>query len=939
MQRAVTASRAFKFSQKYLRYLAIGNAWGYRHEVGVECYLFTSQRRFTGCDKPSPPSKIGARPSPRRVKPVDDSYADVLEEDDEMSSTTKNLSSDSLLKVPSGESLHRPRVSDEIKDFEDEEEGMRSVSDRGEGLPYGGTHSSEYASEAAGEDSDGASLVERGDGILPNDERIRERQEWLRELPLTQVLDRMLNYLRSTCNEKLVDEEEEDTLFPVVIERFNEFSVNQLLEIVSVMYARSTLLRYGIQLNDMVRDRIALIASTAAKQRRDAGHKTASGLVEDGAEEETESLLVSEEEEKKRLAMSDPVLHDAAAQITPETVLRALLVMGMSARRKRDLPFFHVLGAYFAFYINHYKDSHDLVRVLTAFARAKIIPPKTFLAMLSRRFPVLCKTSHLETLPCYRAMVNFSKMGHSQMNIYRFLSDNMLATIEANITEQKKKIMIAQRLKEMEDSSNQGEIKSVTSAEEIDGLQEANGEKREKLLNAINILGAASIDSTRIKTRFHELVGLKPSMFTKWLFILAKNGAPYQQYLRPFIHPIIIPMLGHFPPPSFTRLLTAISLFKCDDSDLLEPIVEYMSQGNTITGKALNSKGGEEGDEKEEDSVIEKKRDYCPTRADLFVLLLMFSREGFLLPKNVENFFAFCGEVFLESSLVNTSIAKSVRTKRKKRVFKNEEEQFILRPGDMCSIARYVVQLQHRVDIPLESLAPLTELMGHFARRLLALLELRVVSVLQVDDFSDLCRQQHYPDEDGTLEKLMAKRRELAAFVDEDGMTDELDDNALDIDVRETFFKIVLVNDAYRYISYRPLPGSLQVDFREALTKVSAFDMLEAVDLYEHCFPMAIKPPVRLLLSRSFLAKFSTEGEEVISPDGTELVLRPPQEQFVTRKDLERFVALARRSSMTIQKSTDLLKFIEVKARRLGLQELLSTMPEMLMEKDEEARC
>lgn len=903
----------------------------------MECSMYTSVRHFTNdATLPPPPTKT-VRPSPRRVKPKDEEYADVLEEDYEMSSlSSQSSAADSLLNVPSGASLRCPKPAEKENEIEDEKESMRMDSDKLRSFPDTSSDPSAYVVDPMRMDDDDNSAGPRGGGILPNEDRIRERQEWLREIPLSQLLDRTLNYLRSTSNEKLVDDEEEDTLFPVVIERFNEFSVNQLLEMVSVIYARSTLLRYGIKINDMVRDRIALIASTAAKQRRNAGPKSSSGVSEvavGGEEGESESLLLSEEEEKKRLAMSDPVLHNAATQITPETILRALLVMGMSARRKRDLPFFHVVGAYFAFFINHYKDSHDLVRVLTAFARAKIIPPKSFLAMLSRRFPVLCKTSHLETLPCYRAMVNFSKMGHSHMNIYRFLSDNMLSTIESNIAEQKKKTMIAQRMKEKEAPSKQDEENLNSTTDE----KNAGGDNQGGNVNTKNIL-TTSLDSTKIKTRFHELVGLRPSMFTKWLFILAKNGAPYQQYLRPFIQPVIIPMLGHFPPPSFTRLLTAISLFKCDDSELLEPIVEYMCQGTIGSRKPTTPREGACDEEAEEDNVIERRRDYCPTRADLFVLLLMFSREGFVLPKNVENFFAFCGEVFLESSLVATTIAKSVKARRKKRVFKNEEEQFILRPGDMCSIARYVVQLQHRVDIPLESLAPLTELMGHFARRLLALLELRVVSVLQVDDFADLCRQQHYPDEDGTLEKLMGNRRELAPFVDEDGMADELDEGALDIDVRETFFKIVLVNDAYRYISYRPLPGSLQVDFREALTKVSALDMLGAVDLYERCFPNALKPPVRLLLSRSFLAKFSEEGEEVISPDGTELVLRPPQEQLVTRKDLDHFVTLVRRSPMAIQKAPDLLKFIEVKARRLGLDELLSKVSSMIMERDNAAR-
>lgn len=805
------------------------------------------------------------RPSARRVKPIDEAFADVL--DEVTPDTSSGIVRDPLFDVPPPASANGASVE---------------AADDDTPCTMGEVHPTFSSSEP----QNGCNAA-----FLSNAERVAERQALMRELPLEQLLERTMNYLRSTSNEKLVDAEEEDILFPVIIERFKECSVNQLLDMVSVLYARSTLVRYGIQLNDMVRDRIAVIAAAAAKQRRAAVQSTSTAADPN----EGESLFVDEEEERKRLAVEDPVLRDAAQHMTPETVLRCLLVMGMSPRRKRDLPFFHTIGAYFAFFVNHYKDPHDLVRVLTAFARAKILPPKAFLSMLSRRFPVLCKNSPLETLPSYRAMVNFAKMGHDHMNIYRFLSDNMLATMEANINEKKKTMMITQRLQQHTKTSNIN----------IAGVEETTNSK----VDSVQIL-SATVETTRIKTRFHELVGVKPSMFTKWIFILAKNGAPYQQYLRPLIKPVIIPMLGHFPPPSFTRLLSAINFFKCDDPEILEPIIDYMC-ASVASDDVLGSRAHEE---------TEHPRPYCPTRADLFVMLTMFSREGTALPRNVDKFFSYCAEVLLESSLAATLESVQKKIQKKKKVFKDEDQQFILRPGDMCTVARHLVQLQRRVDISLDALAPLTELMGLFAHRLLALLELRVVSVLQVDDFADLCRQQHYPDEDGSLEQLMAKRREMAALVDEDGMADELDECALDIDVRETFFKIVLVNDAYRYIDYRPLPGSLQVDFRDALTKVSALDLLQAVDLYERCFPSALKPPVRLLLTRSFLAKFSKDGEEVISDDKTELVLRPPEELFVTRTDLENFVRLLSRTSMAVQNSTDLQQFLEKKSHRLGIQ-------------------
>lgn len=829
-----------------------------------------------------------ARPTARRVRPAEESFADAL--DEELTTggiLTAKSQRDPLKNLPSSQDLqsHPPdAIQGEISSI---------VCTGVNAMP---------ADNLFQESS--SSL--RGEGLLPNIERIQERQQWLHQLPLERFLDRLLNYLRSTSNKQLVDEEEEDTLFPVVIKRIKEFSVSQLLEIVSVLYARSTLLSYGIQLNDMVRDRIAAVASEAAKKRR----SQTSDATNTKESNEEDLLFVDEEAEQKRLQAEDPILYDAENQITPEIVLQSLLVMSQSIRRKRDLPFFQMMGAYFAFFINHYRDSHDLVRVLTAFSRAKILPPKNFLGMMSRRFPVLCKNVPLETLPSYRAMVNFSKMKHEHMNIYRFLSDNILSTIEANVTESKAQMFIAQRKRK------------ETSKEEVPSSTTSDGEK-----NAENCSGlptpptfTSHVEAADIKTQFQRMVGMKPSMFTKWLFILSKNGAPFQQYLRPLVEPIVIPMLSHFPPPSFSRLLTAIGHFKCDDAELLVPIIDFMCKGHP--SHQLVSKKSDSVEQR----IAATGRVYCPTRADLFVLLNMFCREGVSLPSNIHEFFQFCGDVFLESTLVfSNSSSMLKKLPDTSPFFKNEDHVFVLRPGDMCSIARYTAMLQRRVDISLESLAPLTALMGHFARRLLGLLQFRVVSLHQIDDFTDLCRQQIYPDEDGSLEKLMAKRSELAPFVDEDGMIEELDGSMLDIDVRETFFKIVMVNDAYRYIAYRPLPGSLQVDFRDALTKISALDMIQAVDLYEQCFPTALKPPTRLLLTRSFLAKFSKDGEEVLSDDGTELILRPPMHQFVTKADLESFVQLLQRTSMSVRSSPDLRKFIQVKATKLGLEKLYTS--------------
>lgn len=788
-------------------------------------------------------------PTARRVKPSDDFFADAFDDADTAVSPRK----DPLIGVP--EEVFRAAANPPPEHSEIIE----------------GSEETELSGNSA----------EAEMGSEPCEAHIEEKRQFMREQTTERLIEHTMNYLRSTNNSQLVDEDEEDVLFPVVAERYKQCTVDQLLDVVAMLQARSTLARYGTQMSDLVRDRIVVLATRAVKLR-----KSAAQTPEDGDSGASDSLFVSEEEEGQRLAAEDPILADAAKQITPDTVLRSLLVMSTSARRKRDLDFFHVMGAYFAFYVNHYKDPHDLVKVLTALARAKILPPKSFLNMLGRRFPVLCKNEPLETLPSYRAMVNFSKMGHEHMNIYRFLSNHMLSLIESSITEQKRIAKVS--------------LRRAAEAEETAAAKDAVKDGATQ---------STDMRSVPTKVRFHEMVGVKPSMFTKWLFILAKNGAPHQQYLRPLVRDVILPMLPYFPPPSFTRLLSSLNHFKCDDTDVLEPVIDFMCGSGKSGDPSLEQDGG---------------RTYCPTRADLFVILTMLGRDGTALPSNVGKYLGYCGDVFLQSSLTmqNADPTKSKASKEdvEKVVCELDVHQFVLRPGDMCSIARHLVQLQRRVEIPLEDLEPMMMLMGHFARRLLALMELGVVSTLQVDDFVDLCKQQHYADVDGSLERLAEKRRDAAGSVDEDGMPMD-EDSALDIDVRETFFKIVLVNDAYRYVSYRPLPGALQVDFREALTKVSATDLMEAIDLYERCFPTALKPPVRLLLTRSFVAKFCKDGEEVISPDGSELVLRPPTQQFLTRKDLLRLVELVRRTTLEgIQQSSDLRAFLSVKANRLGLE-------------------
>jgi len=200
--------------------------------------------------------------------------------------------------------------------------------------------------------------------------------------PLDDVIEAAMTYNRATTNPNLINPDIEDALFPILLVRFDEFTITPLLDLVETPWCHSCNVRYGRTLKDMVRDRIAT---------------------------------------------------NPSALTSPE-VLRAFITMGMSAgRRKRDLAFFQLLGTMFVQHVNSYKDPNDIVRVLTACARAKIVPPDSFLALCGRRLPVLSKKQPLRPLACYCAFVNMQKFGHENLNPFRFLADRVFEGISAHL--------------------------------------------------------------------------------------------------------------------------------------------------------------------------------------------------------------------------------------------------------------------------------------------------------------------------------------------------------------------------------------------------------------------------------------------------------------------------------------------------------------------------
>ncbi|KAH9600991.1 hypothetical protein LSM04_005734 [Trypanosoma melophagium] len=709
--------------------------------------------------------------------------------------------------------------------------------------------------------------------------RILERQEYLRTVKIEELVEMMVLYLRATENKRLVSAEEEHVIFPVIMDRLNELHVQQMLDIVECHWARSTLVRYGIKFKDMVRDRIAVIATAAAK-----GASQNSGSVKDPESDQYNDNTNNEDEDADDGAVYihevkkntlDPILLKANDEMNADGVLRCIIVMGMSAgRRKRDLQFFQALGIFLVHHINRYKDPQDLVRVLTAFARAKIIPPKGFLALLGRRFAVLNKRKPLGALPSYRALVNLYRMGHDQMNSFKFLANCIYETIEANIKSEKKQERLVE-LQRKKEADNQLHSTTSTTNSNTNTTDTVSTTIEKKSANAAVIIGDLDpqlLVVVRARERFKRLTELKPSMFTKLLLVLARFGAPHQQYLRPTIKPLIIPMLGSFPPPSFSRLLRAVRLFKTTDLEIIDPVINYVVDDIGAT------------------TVLSE---------DVLELLRIISPPDVPVPHNLTKLITLCEQVYSNQC-----------------GFQSRP----IRPSEMCAVAAVLLQIQRKDEVPLEALDPLTRLMENFALRLRELMQLHVVSLTHVDIFTDICRQQQHPDNSGNIAELSKARRDVSR---EEG--DDEYYSHLDIDVRETFHKILLVNDYNTYGQYRPTPGVLQVDFKQALTEVSAFDVLEATHLFAQAFPHALQPTVERHLSRSILAKLGNSGEEVITAEHT-VVLRPPRELLLTKGDLLKFVELLQLTPLKrVKTSTIVWHFVEEKAKRLKMMEVLKT--------------
>lgn len=883
----------------------------------------------------------------RVIRPTEEGVADLMEDEDDITSplsgggggghpaplaghaTLSSLAASvsSYKSVVKGEKQEEGKRAPGQQQQQQQRASGESVADSADALD------GQAGSGSAAEPDEGA----EAEGDIDADEeaaqqRILEQQQYYYELPVDELTVAAVTYLRATENIALVSPEEEHVLFPVLLERMQEFHVMQLLDVVDCHWGRSTMLRYGTTYKDAVRDRIAQLATAAAAQleakKRSPPEQQPPQQQQQQQEEESDSrgddarsgwgegrdkaadvdedsaVFVAEKEASAAQRAADAVLTRAHEEITAETIYRAIIVMGMSAgRRKRDLAFFQLLGNYFAFFINDYRDPHQLVRVLTAMARAKIVPAPAFLNLIARRMPVLHKRTPLEPLPAYRALSNFARMHHTSMNTFRFLADCMASHVEKHVREEKKQRRAA--------AAGTAEA-DVTAAAE----------------NAQGAAAAVATDKHRpeivAKERLRRMSGLRPSMFTRWLYVLARLKAPHQQYLRPLIKPVILPLLPYLPPPSFTRLLTATRVFRSTDSVLIDALVGHACDTLAPAGKL--------------------------TTTDVLELLQLLAIPDTPVPAQLDRFLGVCKDNLCsttapaaggEGGVAATAATPTTATPSPRA---RGTVTVVMRPREMCRVMSIVGGLQRRDEIPLEALTPLLALVDDFAQRLTLLMRLGVAALGQVDEFIELCERHQIPDTTGAVEQLTAERyagparaRRAAAGEDaeaatsDSGPVDDLDVeeayyNQTDIDVRETFHRILLTNSWNTFGGYRPLPGALQVDFREELTKISAFELLQAVDLFATANPGALKVAPRLFLSRSLLEKLGKEGEVVVEEELNRLVIRQPRAEVLTRADLETFTQLLQRTPLeAVRRSPVAWTFVKEKAERLGLGAVAQT--------------
>jgi len=411
-----------------------------------------------------------------------------------------------------------------------------------------------------------------------------------------------------------------------------------------------------------------------------------------------------------------------------------------------------------------------------------------------------------------------------------------------------------------------------------------------------------TLDTVAAKMRFMSIVDLKPSHLTKLLFILAILGAPFQQYLRPLVAPVLVPYMEHFPPPSFTRLIRATRAFKATDRSLLDAIITRVVKSTT---RPPDAKGGSSNNGGSVVTVPMVLSDWTET-------LRTLCNPDCPLPSKHREFL----DAFMAVCLVDLR----------------------LRPGDMCSISGDLGRLLAEKDLELDAdylqqlKGTYAKVLESFAERLNVMLKVGILSLTHADIFDECCRKYCKSAETlGPVTELRETRKRINA----DGGGDDEYLEQIPVDVRDVYHKILTLNNWNTYGAYKPLPGLFQVDFKQALTGVGPDVILHAVHLFEQCYPGQLLPVLDRLLSRAIAAKLNEEGEEVVSEDGREWVLRSRQAILFSKEGLQRFANMLVSTPLAgVRQNPMCWELVRLKAQRLGMSKVEAVASQKLASAD-----
>jgi len=677
------------------------------------------------------------------------------------------------------------------------------------------------------------------------------------------------------------------------------------------------------------------------------------------------------------------------------TVARAIVLIGLNGRSRRDVEFFKKLSKILSINVNEIKDPHTLCYVLVALQNSRIKPPETFLALIGRRFPVLNKKNPLHALPAYRALTFFSRSEYPLMNPYRYLADRIMAIIRDNLraegkggdfegigkkldtpalgsskfvsrdadgeevdtiedvsalTDEDLDILKGLQREDREksgssdfaanDPSGLGETPatsswgqaptsssstttsawgsatpsatsawgspsptastatttttSTTTTPEEDGGEtpsllsekdEAENNSIESSLRTASAIpeilkadpnaaatgeeGDEQVDSAENQTEqenkktsvpekkrvkfnidksspeylLHQFVrrtgGLTPQQFIRFLFILGLKKAPRQQYLRPVATDLLVPVIPILSPPSFMRLVVALRMFQSEDKKLIGAVVDRL--------------------------VREGPSRVC--LRNLFELLRLFGNKDTpieVATPHLVKFFSVCQGAFQDESrlrardmLAITGELKNIHTK----LTANQEDDWLGAVNETVeegsAEAEKLNASSDKSSQTVQASEQLFSIVERFALRMNNLMSLGVLALTNAETLLEICRTLPNVNEStaAALEELRMSRQRID---DEQGGPDEYAD-ILDIDVREIFFRIQVINNYDTFRNFRPLPATLIQDFKGMLDAMRCDYIVEAVHIYEQAFPGTLAIPVKRVLARHVLEKMHME--------------------------------------------------------------------------------